>query len=69
MKLSWSALCSNVGDKIYDKKSGKIGTVVKVGQSGNYSILYVDFGSKNPRRINPMDDAQIRQNYFKVVEE
>ena len=69
MKLSWSALNAQVGDKIYDKRADKIGTVVKTGQSGNYDTLYIDFGGKNPRRIIPMDDAQIRQNYFKVMEE
>lgn len=68
MKLSWSALGAHVGDKIYDKRANKIGIVVKTGQSGNYDTLYVDFGGKNPRRIIPMDDAQIRQNYFKVME-
>ncbi len=69
LKLSSSAMCANIGDKIYDKKMNRVGTVVKMGQSGNYSLLYVDFGAKNPRKINPMDDAQIRQNYFKVLEE
>jgi ribosomal 30S subunit maturation factor RimM len=69
MTLSWSALGAQVGDKVYDKRAKKVGVVVKKGQSGNYDTIYVNFGGKSPRRIIPMDDAQIRQNYFKVVEE
>ena len=51
------------GDKIVDTKTGKTGTVVKEGQSGNYDIVYVDFGGANLRRINPMDDAQVAGRY------
>lgn len=69
MKLNWSALCSAIGDKIYDKKTNKVGTVVKTGQSGNYTLLYIDFGKKHPRKVNPMDDAQITKRYFKILEE
>ena len=54
MKLAWSALGAQVGDKIYDKRANKIGIVVKKGQSGNYDTLYIDFGGKNPRRIIPI---------------
>ena len=69
MKLSWSALSARIGDKIFDKKKNRTGTVVKTGQSGNYDILYVDFGNKHPTRICPMDDAQRKSNYFTVLED
>lgn len=51
-------LRAKLGDAILDTKTGEVGKVVKEGQSGNYNIVYVDFGGKSPRRINPMDDAQ-----------
>lgn len=49
---------AKVGDEILDTKTGKVGTVVKEGQSGNYDIVYIDFGGANSRKVNPMDDAQ-----------
>ena len=69
MKLSLSALSARIGDKIFDKKKNRIGTVINAGQSGNYDILYVDFGNKYPTRIYPMDDAQRKSNYCIVLED
>lgn len=57
------ALGAKVGDTIIDTKTGKEGKVQKVGTSGNYSILNVDFGDGRLRRINPMDDAQTTGRY------
>ena len=67
MKLSWSACGAEIGDKIYNQHTKKVGIVIKKGQSGNYTLLYVDFGNKNLTKINPLDDAQVRHNYFKVL--
>ena len=63
-----SALFAKMGDKIKDTKRNKIGEVVGTGQSGNYGIIYVDFG-KGRRRIDPMDDAQIEGRYHLLKEE
>lgn len=63
-----SALFAKVGDKIKDTKRNKIGEVVGTGQSGNYDIIYVDFG-RGRRRIDPMDDAQIEGRYHLLTEE
>lgn len=53
------AFGAKVGDCILDTKTGKKGIVVKEGQSGNYGLIYVDFGNgAQPRKINPLDDAQ-----------
>ena len=60
------AIGSKIGDKIYDKKRDCVGTVVKYGQRGNYDLIYVDFGNKNPTSICPMDDAQISHNYYRI---
>lgn len=57
-----------IGDKIKDTKTGRIGEVVKDGISGNYNIIYVDFGNGKLRRINPLDDAQ-RFGRYEVVNE
>lgn len=53
---------AKMGDKIKDTKRNKIGEVVGTGQSGNYDIIYVNFG-RGWRRIVPMDDAQIEGRY------
>ena len=63
-----SALFAKVGDKIKDTKRNKIGEVVGTRQSGNYDIIYVDFG-RGRRRIDPMDDAQIEGRYHLLTEE
>lgn len=63
-----SALFAKMGDKIKDTKRNKIGEVVGTGQSGNYDIIYVDFG-RGRRRIDPMDDAQIEGRYHLLTEE
>lgn len=47
-----------VGDHIKDLRTGKIGEIVKDGCSGNYNIIYVDFGDGKLKRICPLDDAQ-----------
>lgn len=57
------AFGARIGDTIIDTHTGKTGTVLKEGQSGNYSLIYVDFGGKNPVRINPLDDAQVSGRY------
>lgn len=62
------AICAEIGDKIKDTKTNKIGEVVGTGQSGNYSIIYVKFGG-GIRRIVPMDDAQIEGRYHLLKEE
>ncbi len=69
MKLKSIIFNTKIGDKIFDKRNNRIGTVVKFGQSGNYDLIYVDFGQKRPKRICPMDDAQVGPNYFRIVED
>lgn len=60
------AFGAKVGDCILDTKTGKKGVVVKEGQSGNYGLIYVDFGTRaQPRKINPLDDAQ-RVGRYKI---
>lgn len=44
------------GDKVFDTKVGKFGTLVGFGQSGNYNIHYVDFGNGR-RGFKPMLDT------------
>lgn len=58
---------ADVGDKIRDTKSGKTGTVIKLGQSGNEDLVYVDFG-KGLRKINAMRDAQVDGRYEIISE-
>lgn len=67
IKLMSDALCAHVGDYILDAKSLKVGKVVKMGQSGNEDLIYVDFGGKNPVRINTMMDAQCIGRYYKLI--
>lgn len=68
--LAANALSSKLGDKIYDKMKDRIGTVVKEGQSGNYSLIYVDFNDGSSiLKINPMDDAQRKGRFYRVVED
>lgn len=69
MNLANNALSARVGDEVYDKLKDRIGVVVKEGQSGNYGLIYVDFkdGSK-VLKINPMDDAQRKGRFFKVID-
>lgn len=55
-------LGAKVGDKIIDNKTGREGIIKKSGQSGNYDIVYADFGN-GLRRIDPMDDAQRECRY------
>lgn len=64
--LASSAIGARVGDQIYDSSKDRFGEVVKEGQSGNYTILYVDFGDGKLVKINPIDDAQVRGRFFKV---
>ena len=56
-----------ISDLIQNKSKDRVGEVVKVGRSGNYDILYVDFndGSKLVR-VNPMDDAQVKGRFYRV---
>lgn len=63
-----TALCAEMGDKIKDTKTNKIGEVVGTGYSGNYSIIFVNFG-RSVRRIVPMHDAQVEGRYHLLKEE
>ena len=69
LNLAKTALSCKEGDRVYDKLKDRVGEVVKTGQSGNYGLIYVDFndGSKI-LKINPMDDAQRRGRFFKVLD-
>ena len=70
IKLEDNCLGAHINDEIYDNNKKVIGKVINTGQSGNYDILYVAFPScPKGRRINPMDDAQIRGRYQKVIAE
>ena len=70
IKLEANCLGAHINDEIYDNNKKVIGKVINTGQSGNYDILYVAFPScPKGRRINPMDDAQIKQRYQKVIAE
>ena len=66
MKTKSDAFGAKLGDSILDTKRNKVGVVEKEGQSGNYSIIYVNFG-RGLRRINPLDDAQVEGRY-KLIE-
>lgn len=66
--LNTGVLGAKIGDKIKDTKTGKIGEVKKIGQSGNNDLIYVDFGN-GLRKINPMDDAQVEGRYEIVLDE
>lgn len=63
-----TAIGAQMNDSIKDTKTNKIGKVVGTGQSGNYDIIYVDFG-RGRRRIVPMDDAQVEGRYHLLKEE
>lgn len=58
--------CLDIGDEIIDTKNNKKGIIKKLGQTGNYSIIYVDFG-KGLRKIIPMHDSQTEGRYKKEV--
>lgn len=68
LNLADNALMCTVSDKVYDRRKDRIGTVIKLGQSGNYGLIYVDFndGSK-PVRVNPMNDAQCFGRFYKIL--
>lgn len=53
-QINWSD--AKEGDKVFDTKVGKFGTLIGFGQSGNYNIHYVDFGN-GTRSFKPMLDT------------
>lgn len=57
----------NIGDEIVDTRNNKVGIIKKLGQTGNYSIIYVDFG-RGLRKIIPMHDSQTEGRYKKEVQ-
>ena len=56
-----------LGDKILDTRTDQVGTVVKKGTSGNYTIWHIDFDGKI-RKLNVMDYLQTRKPVYKLVE-
>ena len=56
----------NIGDEIIDTKNNQKGIIKKLGQTGNYNIIYADFG-KGLRKIIPMHDSQTEGKYKKEV--
>lgn len=60
-----SIIGAQIGDTILDRKTNKNGKVIKLGQSGNDDLVFVDFG-KGIRKINAVDDAQ-RFGRYEIV--
>lgn len=58
--------CLDIGDEIIDTKNNQRGIIKKLGQIGNYNVIYVDFG-KGLRKIVPMHDSQTEGRYKKEV--
>lgn len=68
MQLEKNALEAQMGDKIYDNQTKTIGVVVGEGIIGNYDKIYVNFDG-TIKTIVPMNDAQIKGRYQKIIKE